>query len=221
MAGPHWEGALLHRAHRRSGGVEVAGGALRICVVGDELVAGAGDPKGLGWVGRVVARTQPETPPMVMALAVPGETTTALGLRWDQETARRFSPESDNRLVVALGRADHRAGISSARSRLNLANILDVAGSRHLPTFVVGPPPAGALDSEALGELSRAYRDVAVRRGITYVDTFSPLEQHDQWLADLASSSTGLPGQAGYGLMAWLVLHSGWHTWLELPADEA
>lgn len=199
----------------------MAGGALRICVVGDELVAGAGDPKGLGWVGRVVARTQPETPPMVMALAVPGETTTALGLRWDQETARRFSPESDNRLVVALGRADHRAGISSARSRLNLANILDVAGSRHLPTFVVGPPPAGALDSEALGELSRAYRDVAVRRGITYVDTFFPLEQHDQWLADLASSSTGLPGQAGYGLMAWLVLHSGWHTWLELPADEA
>ena len=26
-----------------------------------------------------------------------------------------------------------------------------------------------------------------------------------------------LPGQAGYGLMAWLVLHTGWHTWLGLP----
>jgi acyl-CoA thioesterase-1 len=199
----------------------VVGRALRICVVGDELVAGAGDSKGLGWVGRVIARTQSEIPPIVMTLAVPGETTTALGLRWDQETARRFSPEADNRLVVALGRADQRAGISPARSRLNLANILDVAEARHLPTFVVGPPPAGARDAEALAELSRAYRDVAIRRGITYVDTFAPLEQHDQWLADLASSSTGLPGQAGYGLMAWLVLHSGWHTWLELPADEA
>jgi len=199
----------------------VADCALRICVVGDELVAGVGDPKGLGWVGRVVARTAPEAPPTVMTLAVPGETTTALGLRWDQETARRFAPEADNRLVVALGRADHRAGVSPARSRLNLANILDVAQSRRLPVFVVGPPPERAADAEALAELSHAYRDVAVRRGVTYVDTFAPLEQHDQWLADLASSSTGLPGQAGYGLMAWLVLHSGWHRWLELPADEA
>ena len=111
----------------------MVGRALRICVVGDELVAGAGDSKGLGWVGRVVARTQSEIPPIVMTLAVPGETTTALGLRWDQETTRRFSPEADNRLVVALGRADQRAGISPARSRLNLANILDVAEARHLP----------------------------------------------------------------------------------------
>ena len=28
-----------------------------------------------------------------------------------------------------------------------------------------------------------------------------------------------LPGQAGYGLMAWLVLHTGWHGWLGLPDD--
>jgi hypothetical protein len=26
-----------------------------------------------------------------------------------------------------------------------------------------------------------------------------------------------MPGQAGYGLMAWLVLHTGWHQWLGLP----
>ena len=27
----------------------------------------------------------------------------------------------------------------------------------------------------------------------------------------------GHPGQAGYGLMAWLVLHRGWYDWLDLP----
>lgn len=41
-------------------------GTRRICVVGDELVAGVGDPKALGWVGRVTARTALEPPPVVM-----------------------------------------------------------------------------------------------------------------------------------------------------------
>ncbi|BDZ42931.1 hypothetical protein GCM10025865_22300 [Paraoerskovia sediminicola] len=42
---------------------------------------------------------------------------------------------------------------------------------------------------------------------------------HEQWLSDLSQSGTGYPAQAGYGLMAWLVLHTGWHAWLGLPED--
>lgn len=192
---------------------------LRLAVVGDELVAGAGDPKGLGWVGRVVARTVADPPVMALTLAVPDETSTALGHRWDEETARRFAPDHDNRLVVALGRADVGAGLSLARSRLNLANILDVAESRRIPTFVVGPPPGQTSDNEKIGELSHAYGDVATRRHVPFVDTFTPLITHEQWLADLASGDGVLPGQAGYGLMAWLVLHTGWYDWLGLPDD--
>lgn len=192
---------------------------LRLAVVGDELVAGTGDPKGLGWVGRVVARTVTTPPPAVLTLAVPGETSTALGHRWDEETARRFAPDHDNRLVVGLGRADVNAGLSLARSRLNLANILDVAESRRIPTFVVGPPPGHTAQNEKIGELSHAYADVATRRHVPYVDTFSPLITHEQWLADLASGDGVLPGQAGYGLIAWLVLHTGWYDWLGLPDD--
>jgi len=192
---------------------------LRLAVVGDELVAGAGDPKGLGWVGRVTARTVTDPPPTVLTLAVPAETSTDLGHRWDEETARRFAPEHDNRLVVGLGRADVGAGLSLARSRLNLANILDVAESRRIPTFVVGPPPGNTADNEKIGDLSHAYADVATRRHVPYVDTFTPLITHEQWLADLASGDGVLPGQAGYGLMAWLVLHTGWYDWLGLPDD--
>jgi hypothetical protein len=29
-----------------------------------------------------------------------------------------------------------------------------------------------------------------------------------------------LPRQAGYGLMAWLVLHSAWHEWLGIDNVE-
>src|SRR5690606_29873064 len=108
----------------------------RICVVGDELVAGAGDPRALGWVGRVAARTTPEPPPLVMTLAVPGETTSALAARWEAETRPRFSTDDDRRLVVGLGRGDLTAGTSSARSRLNLANVLDAAEQQGIRTFV-------------------------------------------------------------------------------------
>jgi hypothetical protein len=194
---------------------------LRLAVIGDELAAGAGDPKGLGWVGRVAARTHAKPAPMVLTLAVPGEPSSGLAARWDEETARRFSPDADNRLIVALGRADLDAGLSLARSRLNLANILDVAESRHVPTFVVGPPPGRAEDGAQLTELSNAYNDVATRRQVPYVEMCSPLAMHEQWLGDLAAGDGMLPGQAGYGMMAWLVLHTGWHEWLGLPDDAA
>ncbi|MEZ7905230.1 MAG: lysophospholipase, partial [Aquiluna sp.] len=29
---------------------------LRVVILGDELLTGAGDPKGIGWLGRVQAR---------------------------------------------------------------------------------------------------------------------------------------------------------------------
>lgn len=197
----------------------MSGQEVRICVVGDELAAGTGDPKALGWVGRVVARTQAPGTLSHHVLAVPGETTTALSARWEGEVDRRLahSPDVDDRLVVALGRHDVAAGLSVARSRLNLANILDVAESRNLPTLVVGPPPGERTDNARLGELSRAFADVTHRRRVTYVETFAPLETHDQWHADLATRGDDLPAQAGYGLMAWLVLHSGWHGWLGVP----
>jgi acyl-CoA thioesterase-1 len=194
---------------------------VRICVVGDELSAGVGDARALGWTGRVLARTRFDRPAMTFVLAVPGEGTSALGARWAAETDSRFGPESthDNRLVVALGRHDLDPGLSVARSRLNLANILDMADSRRLSTFVVGPPPGHPEDGGRIAELSAAFADVASRRRVPYVDTYTPLAQHEQWLADLATTGDTYPGQAGYGLMAWLVLHTGWHAWLGVPAE--
>lgn len=191
---------------------------LRICVVGDELSVGVGDPKGLGWTGRVLARTRFDGVAMSFPLAVPGETTTGLSQRWEAECTPRFGPEAetDNRLVVALGRHDASSPLSVARSRLNLANILDVADSRRIPAFVVGPPPGRSEDAGRLEELTAAYGDVAARRRVPYVDMYTPLAPHEQWHADLANNDDVYPGQAGYGLMAWLVLHTGWHEWLGL-----
>ncbi len=190
--------------------------SARICIVGDELAAGGGDARGQGWVGRVIARTS--EPGAVFTLAVPHETTTALSARWETEADRRFG-EEENRLVVALSSHDLAAGVSLARSRLNLANVLDEATSRRIPSFVVGPPPRTDLDQEAQAELSGAFADVCGRRRIPYAETFAPLRSHEQWLADLNARDGVLPGQAGYGLLAWLVLHNGWHDWLGLASE--
>lgn len=195
---------------------------LRICAVGDELTAGIGDPRSLGWIGRVVARTRSAQPPTLYNLSAPGETTSGLSARWEDEFNRRQSPHQDvdHRLVIGLSHNDINANMSVARSRLNLANVLDVATDRRIPALVVGPPPTVPAMAGAIAELSAAYADVAQRRRITYVDTFTPLVDHDQWNSDLAASPGAYPGQAGYGLIAWLVLHTGWHTWLDLPEDQ-
>ncbi|MFH5824109.1 GDSL-type esterase/lipase family protein [Georgenia sp. AZ-5] len=192
-------------------------GQLRICVIGDELASGMGDARGMGWVGRVMARTRTEEPAFVAQLAVPREHTTALAARWEGECQRRFTPMADNRLVLGLGSADIDEGLSLARSRLNLANILDGAAASRIGCYVVGPPPRTDVDGDVLAGLSEAFADVCQRRHVPYVETFAPLRAHEQWNADVAASDGVHPGQAGYGLLAWLVLHNGWHAWLGLP----
>ncbi|MBG6181325.1 GDSL-type esterase/lipase family protein [Arthrobacter sp. CAN_A1] len=194
---------------------------IRLAAVGDELLAGLGDPRALGWFGRVLARTAPAGVALqAFTLAAPHEGTEALANRWLQETGRRFDDGFENRLVIGLSDRDLDLDLSTARSRLNLANILDGAAQMSVKVLVVGPPPG--LDAERnrrLADLSAAFADVTTRRKHVYVDTFTPLQAHEQWRSDLAANGGG-PGQAGYGLMAWLVLHRGWFQWLDVPAPE-
>lgn len=189
----------------------------RLFVVGDELVTGIGDRKGLGWLGRVVSRTQFTPPALVFPLAVANEDTGQLRERWVTEVTSRLSPnpEANHKLIVALGKADLDAGITLSRSRLNLANILDTASEHRISSLVVGPPPVDLRLRRDLGELSQAFEEVSYRRAIPFIDTFNPLVENEQWRDDLAASGGPFPGQVGYGLLAWLVLNTGWKTWID------
>ncbi|KNX36591.1 DUF459 domain-containing protein [Luteipulveratus halotolerans] len=199
---------------------QVADGPRQIglCFVGDSLTAGIGDPKSLGWVSRVIARTTlGEAQLASYNLGVRGESSTDVLGRWRAETTPRWARSNEKRLVVSFGTNDINQGMTTARSRLNLANILDEAATTGIATFVVGPPPTSDADVNArLEVLVDAQADVCSRRRITYVDCFRPLLGHDQWQADLASGDGFHPGQAGYGLIAWLVLHAGWQDWLQI-----
>ncbi len=190
---------------------------LRVVILGDELLSGAGDPKGLGWLGRVQARLPQNEDVALFPLAMVNETSSELLERWKTEAMPRFSPETENYLVIALSTADIAAELTISRSRLNLASLLDDAAREGVKIFVVGPTPSGVaeLDFE-IDQLNAGFEDVVKRRQIPYVDCFRPLKDHEGWLQEVSVHSRKLPGQVGYGLMAWLVLNKGWFEWLGL-----
>ena len=191
---------------------------IGLCFVGDSFTVGFGDPKALGWVGRVVSRTHhPDVEITAYNLGVRGQDSGDVMARWRAECMPRWVGRGERRLVVAVGANDLGQGLTTARSRLNLANILDDASAKGIATFVVGLTPS--LDPELnarIGVLAQAQADVCSRRGVTYVDCYRPLVAHEQWAADLAAGDGVHPGQAGYGRIAWLVLHAGWNAWMQL-----
>jgi acyl-CoA thioesterase I len=192
---------------------------VAIVFIGASLVAGVGDPKGQGWVSRVVGRTQhPDLELTAYNLGVRGNTTADVLERWRVECPPRWAGRAERRLVISVGTADAAGGITLARHRLNLANILDDAASAGIGTFVVSPPPSDDDElNDKLDVLVEAQADVCSRRGVAFVDCFRPLQAHEQWRSDVAASQVPHhPGQAGYGLIAWLVLHNGWYDWLQV-----
>ena len=195
-----------------------AGTETRIVILGDETTTAIGDVKALGWVGRVIARTPVEDPIIdIFNVPSPGETSAGLLERWSLEVQRRFRPETQNRIVLALGNADASEGISVSRSRLNVATVIDEARRNDFSVLVVGPSPSfnKALNYE-IEHLATGYEDVCNRRNIPFVDFFHPLVDHEGFNVELEVSARNMPGQTGYGLMAWLVLNRGWYPWLGL-----
>jgi len=191
---------------------------IALVFIGDAYVAGYGDPKGLGWVSRVVGRTaHADVDITAYQLGVRDETSADVLARWRIECPPRWKGHSEKRLVVAVGHNDAVSGMSTARVRLNLANILDDAAASGVAAFAVGPTPTLDADLNARLEIVvEAQADVCARRGVAYVDCYRPLISHEQWHSDLGAAGGVYPGQAGYGLIAWLVLHGGWDQWLDL-----
>lgn len=184
-----------------------------LAVIGDEIAGGYADTRHGGWVGRVLDRSAQPVPDLVSVLTVPGETTTQLEERWAREVAPRLANASERRLVVAPGAWDVAQGVSLARTRLNLAKLLDEAADAGLSVFFVGPAPTLRGDDEAVAGLDTACYEVCQRREIPYAALFASLRQNDRWLQDLGAVDGVHPSQVGHAMIAHLVIAQGWHSW--------
>jgi lysophospholipase L1-like esterase len=192
---------------------------------GDSFVAGAGDPDGLGWVGRVVAASWEAGLPMTAYnLGVRGDSTPQAAARFRAEAKTRLIPDADNRVVVAVGAndvtidADGSRPISLARSLEALEKLLGDAESLGMTALVIGPGPVGEPGhDERSRELGARFGELAGRRGHRFLDLPGAELERGPWRAEALANDGLHPGAGGYAAYAELVLAGGFLDWLREP----
>lgn len=187
---------------------------VRVCVFGDSFVAGVGDPKALGWVGRVAARTPPSTGVALTMypLGVRGQTTEDIVVRMPLESSPRFARGDEHGLVLAVP-----ANAADAPTR-SIATLEFGLGSVSARRLVVGPPPLGPADVRArIAQLDDALTAMCDRLDLPYISTYRALVGRRPWL-DQKFADGVHPGQAGYGMLANVILNGGWYEWLGATA---
>ncbi|MFC9327038.1 GDSL-type esterase/lipase family protein [Kitasatospora sp. NPDC057015] len=193
---------------------------LRICFVGDSLVAGVGDPLCLGWPGRLTARAfaagQPVTP---YNLGVRRQTSADILARWEEECARRLAEGTDRRVVFSLGVNDTtleggRPRVAPEESTANLAKMLDGAAGRGWQALVVAPPPvADPGQNLRTARLDERFASLCREAGVPYVAAHRPLSGNAVWMHEVRVGDGSHPGAAGYEEFAAL-LAPHWAAWL-------
>jgi lysophospholipase L1-like esterase len=196
---------------------------MRICFIGDSVVAGTGDDDCLGWVGRLCARARQAGRDLTpYNLGVRRETSADIAARWRREAKPRLPDGFDGRLVFAFGVNDcviEGAGhprIPAADSMIFAETILADA-RRWLPTLMVGPPPtADAALNARIGALSTRLEAVCQRLDVPFLAVFPALEVSEIWMRDVAAGDGAHPNAAGYAVMAEMVAAwDAWRNWLE------
>jgi lysophospholipase L1-like esterase len=193
----------------------------RVAFIGDSLVAGVGDPTGMGWVGRVVAASFGLGLPLTAYnLGVRRETSEQVAVRWRSEAEPRLLLDTDARVVLSFGAndttvEDGQLRVSSERSCAALAAILADAADAGLPVLMVGPAPVDdTAQNERIQALSAAFEEVCRRSGTAFVSVVQPLLASRVWMQEVAADDGAHPAADGYQSLAQLVIVGGWVGWL-------
>ncbi|HKG40324.1 MAG TPA: GDSL-type esterase/lipase family protein [Conexibacter sp.] len=198
---------------------------LRLLCFGDSFVAGVGDPRGQGWVGRVVeAAHTAGRPLMAYNLGVRRETSVEVAVRWRFEAMARLFAGADCRVIFAVGTNDTTTEngtvrVAPERSCMALDKMLDQAAEIGLPAAVTGPPPVGDAAQQArVVELSGAFADVCAARGVPFWPVAGTLRVSRTWLDEAAAGDGAHPAAGGYDLLARTLIDGGLLAWLQAPA---
>ena len=192
---------------------------MRLIAFGDSLVAGAGDPGHLGWIGRAMAGRRAIT---LYNLCVLLETSADIAARWRAEALCRMTDQEPMRMVFSFGAndcclEDGAPRLSLAESLKNTREVL-IGAAALAPVLMVGPPPMGDPGVSARIEgLNEHMKTLAGRLKVPFIDVFQPLAADGLWRAEQLAWDGAHPGAGGYGRLADLVaVHPAWRRFTEL-----
>ena len=195
----------------------IASADLRICFVGDSMVAGTGDPQALGWCGRVVAQSATQGFALsAYNLGVRRDTSTDIAQRWREECARRLPPDCTPHVVFNFGvndttQLDGGPRVSTHDSIANLRTILNEAQSRYRVAMIGPPPIADAAQNPRIRALCVAFRSACASLSVPYLAVFDALHANTIWMQQVAAGDGAHPQAEGYRALAALVLD--WPQW--------
>ncbi|MDP3855952.1 GDSL-type esterase/lipase family protein [Phenylobacterium sp.] len=186
---------------------------MRLIAFGDSMVAGAGDPDHLGWIGRTLAGRRAVT---IYNLGVRRETSGDIAARWRAEALPRMVDYEPMRMVFSFGVNDchleeGRPRLSQAESLKNAQAIL-TGGAELCPVLLVGPPPVVDPGVCArLEGLNETLKALAARLRVPFIDVLQPLMADGLWQAEALAWDGAHPGAGGYQRMADLIsVHPAW-----------
>lgn len=196
---------------------------VRVCFVGDSLVAGLGDPQCLGWAGRLAGRAVAAGLPLsYYNLGVRRQTSSDIAARWESECAQRLPAGIDARVVFSFGVNDtvwegDGVWVPADESAANLRRVLRRCAELGWKALVVAPPPN--IDDEhnaRITELDDRFTEICGREQVPYLRVHQPLRQNDTWMRELQAADGYHPGAAAYEQFA-ATIAPHWLQWLSEP----
>lgn len=211
---------------------------MRVCVVGDSIVAGTGDDRALGWTGRLAAATLADGGDVtVYGLGVRGDTSREVSARWRQEVASRLPAAFPRAIVFAFGLNDcavrtweggrRERRVPPHETEAITRVLLSEARALGLVGFV-GPAPVdedrdgpqlvpGLHQSISNGDVEATDRQLAAladELDVPYLAVFTTLRQDRRWQQALRAGDGVHPSAIGYVALAELV--GEWSFWTGL-----
>ncbi|MGK8502442.1 DUF459 domain-containing protein [Nocardia asiatica] len=195
-------------------------GDLRVCFVGDSFVAGVGDPRCLGWAGRLASAAHARGVPLTAYnLGVRRQTSAEILARFRAECAPRLPEGVDAGVVLSFGVNDamHENGgprVTPEESVANLSELLARAAERGWRVLLVAPPPIADDEHNArIAALDARFARVCAAADVPYAPVHQPLRGNPVWSAEVRAGDGAHPAAAGYDEMAALIAPH-WHAWL-------
>ena len=198
---------------------------IRICLIGNSLVNGVGDPEYLGWTGRICADARRKGHYVThYNLGVRGHTSADIALRWRDGVGRWLYPPNSTiepRIVFSFGTnytlvIGGQWRVSLEQSVGNISRIVSEA-STLCPVLMVGPSPiSDETRQDEIKAMSDAFASICESEGVAFLDVFDQLLASEAWMGEIVAGDGAHPGANGYNALARIVHEwSGWFSWFD------